>query len=164
MKQGWTNSHKQSEIMIDARYSQLKEMLEEHRRRLQRSLRVRLHDVRTNSGHDGKVVEGLDVAEASDSDVQRDFEIAMAEMAAEALGRVDQALARLATGVYGVCVDCDVRISYKRLTALPFALRCRECEEIKEIGERRSLRTSAERNNSLLRYSTDSQMHRGERE
>ena len=48
---------------------------------------------------------------------------------------------------------CGLRrkISYKRLTALPFALRCRECEEIKEIGERRSLRTSAERNNSLLR-------------
>jgi DnaK suppressor protein len=159
-----TNSYKQSEVMIDARYSQLKEMLEEHRRRLQRSLRVRLHDVRTNKGHDGKVIEALDVAEASDSDLQQDFDIAMAEMAAEALGRVDQALARLASGIYGFCVDCDVRISYKRLTALPFALRCRECEEIKEIGQRRSLRVSAERNDSLLRYSTGSQMGRGERE
>src|SRR5258705_3763220 len=142
MNTGRTNPYKQGEIMIDARYSQLKEMIEEHRRRLQRSLRVRLYDVRTNSGHDGKVVEGLDVAEASDSDVQRDFEIAMAELAAETLGRVDQALERLARGVYGVCVDCDVRISYKRLTALPFALRCREFEGIKEDGEKRSLRTS----------------------
>jgi len=150
--------------MINARYSQLKEMLEEHRRRLQRSLRVRLHDVRTNKGHDGKVIEALDVAEASDSDLQQDFDIAMAEMAAEALGRVDQALARLARGVYGVCGDCGVRISYKRLTALPFALRCRECEEIKEVGQRRSLRVSADRNDSLLRYSTGSQIGRGERE
>ena len=150
--------------MIDARSSQLKEMLEEHRSRLQRSLRVRLHDVRTKSGHDGKVIEALDVAEASDSDLQQDFDIAMAEMAAEALGRVDQALARLARGVYGVCEDCGARISYKRLTALPFALRCRACEEIKEIGEKRSPRVSAERNDSLLRYSTDSQMNRGGRE
>ena len=48
---------KQSEIMIDTRYSQLKQMLEDHRRRLQRSLRVRLRDVRANNGHDGNVVE-----------------------------------------------------------------------------------------------------------
>lgn len=146
--------------MSDARSSQLKEMLEEHRRRLRRSLRVRLHDVRTSSGHDGKVVQALDVAEASGSDFQQDFDIAMAEMAAEALGRVDQALARLARGVYGLCVDCDVRISYQRLTALPFALRCRACEEIKEIGDRRSPRVSAERNASWQRDGADSEMGR----
>ena len=57
------------------------------------------------------------------------------------------------------------KISYKRLTALPFALRCRECEEIKEIGERRSRRFSSERNDSLLRYNVDPQyVGAGERE
>ncbi len=120
---------KQSEIMIDTRYSQLKQMLEDHRRRLQRSLRVRLRDVRANNGHDGNVVEAVDAAEASDSDLQQDFGIAN-----------------------------------KRLTALPFALRCRECEEIKEIGER-SRRFSSERNDSLLRYNVDPQyVGAGERE
>jgi len=162
---GRTNSYEQGEIMSDGRYSQLKEMLDDHRRRLQRSLRVRLRDVRANNGHDGKVVEAQDVAEASDSDLQRDVDVAIAELAAEALGRVDQALARLASGVYGFCVDCNVRISHKRLMALPFALRCRECEEMREIDERRSLRFSAEHNDSLLRYNANSQTAAvGERE
>jgi len=157
--------NEQSEIMIDERYSQLKAMLEEHRRRFQWSLKARLRDVRANNSHDGKIVEALDVADASDSDLQQAFGIAMAEMTAKALGLVDQALGRLARGVYGFCVDCKAKISYKRLTTLPFALRCRECEEIKEIGERRSRRFSSERNDSLQRYNVDPQyVGAGERE
>ncbi len=63
------------------------------------------------------------------------------------------------------CGSVHEKISYKRLTALPFALRCRECEEIKEIGERRSRRFSSERNDSLLRYNVDPQyVGAGERE
>lgn len=143
--------------MSDERYTQLKQMLEDHKQRLQRSLSARLRDVRTHNGHDGKTVEALDAAEASDSDLEQDFGIAMAEMAAEALRRVDQSLGRLARGVYGSCVDCDVKISSKRLRALPFALRCRECEELREIGERRSRRMLA------LPYDPDTQFGASDR-
>ena len=40
-----------------------------------------------------------------------DFGIALAEMAAEALRHVDHALARLERGEYGLCVDCNEKIS-----------------------------------------------------
>jgi RNA polymerase-binding transcription factor len=140
--------------MTDERYTRLKQMLVDHRRRLQRSLSVRLNEVRAHN-HDDKVVEALDAAEASASDLEQDFGIALAEMAAQALRHVDQALARLESGGYGSCVDCNEKISHERLTALPFALRCRVCEELREVGERRPPRLSAESGNSLHRYAAD---------
>lgn len=121
--------------MPDQRYARLKEMLEDHQRRLQRSLSVRLNEVRAHN-HDGKVVEALDAADASASDLEQYFGMALAEMATQTLRQVDQALARLERGDYGFCMDCSEKISHKRLTALPFALRCHECEELREIGER----------------------------
>jgi len=95
--------------MTDERYTRLKQKLVDHRRRLQRSLSVRLNEVRAHN-HDDKVVEALDAAEASASDLEQDFGIALAEMAAQALRHVDQALARLESGGYGSCVDCNEKI------------------------------------------------------
>ena len=50
---------------------------------------------------------------------------------------------------------CDGEISLKRLTVLPFALRCRECEALHEIGEGRSRQFSAGHSYSLPRLDTD---------
>jgi DnaK suppressor protein len=136
--------------MSDTRYSTLKHILEEHRRRLQQSLNSRLNDIRAHSDGDGKVVEALDAADASASDLAQDFDVALAEMAAQALRHVDQALGRLEAGVYGVCVDCRETISQARLTALPFAQRCRACEELREIREKPSRRSATWSDSSLL--------------
>ncbi len=42
---------------------------------------------------------------------------------------IDFALERLASGEYGICVDCDNPISAKRLSAIPWASRCVACQE-----------------------------------
>jgi DnaK suppressor protein len=47
---------------------------------------------------------------------------------------IDAALARIASGDYGVCVDCEITIDPKRLQALPFALLCTECATRRERG------------------------------
>lgn len=44
------------------------------------------------------------------------------------LREVDDALARLATGTYGRCVDCGGRIAAERLEVLPEAARCITCQ------------------------------------
>ena len=116
--------------MTNDRYLRLKQILEDRRQRLQRSLSARLDEIRAHG--DGKVVEGLDAADASAADLDQAFGVALVEMASEALCRVDQALSRLEQGEYGVCTDCDTPIAGKRLQALPFALRCRACEELRE--------------------------------
>ena len=53
-------------------------------------------------------------------------------MKAETVARIDAALRRLDQGGHGDCVECGEKISIERLTALPFALRCRDCEESRE--------------------------------
>jgi DnaK suppressor protein len=135
--------------MSETRGIELREMLESRRRELQRALGLKLRDVRENSQHDGEMRGGLDTAETSDVDVRHDIDIALLEMKAEALHHVNNALARLATGAYGQCAECGAEISQHRLTALPFALRCRTCEDEREIGQRQSRRLAERRAGSF---------------
>ncbi len=54
------------------------------------------------------------------------------------LTQVEQALARIADGSYGACVDCGRPIPQARLYAYPTATRCVACQERREAAERRS--------------------------
>jgi RNA polymerase-binding transcription factor DksA len=38
---------------------------------------------------------------------------------------------------YGACLECTAEIPERRLRALPFAVRCRSCEERREDAQRR---------------------------
>ena len=46
------------------------------------------------------------------------------------LREVEEALARVEEGTYGVCQECDEPISPKRLQALPWAKFCVRCQEL----------------------------------
>jgi RNA polymerase-binding protein DksA len=48
------------------------------------------------------------------------------------LAEVETALARLAEGTYGECIDCGIDIPYARLVAYPAAKRCVTCQEAAE--------------------------------
>lgn len=135
--------------MTDIRYTELKRMLEVRRSELQRALGVKLREFRANNGSDGEIIAALDAADASNSELLQDIGITLTEMTAEALARIDEALVRIASGVYGHCEECNGEISHRRLAALPFAVRCRECQELHEMGERRLHRLSVRRGASL---------------
>jgi DnaK suppressor protein len=45
------------------------------------------------------------------------------------LRAVEEALLRIEEGVYGICEDCGEEIPIGRLNAMPFALRCVDCQE-----------------------------------
>ena len=59
--------------------------------------------------------------------------------------RIDEAIARLAEGAYGACVECDAEISEGRLQAVPFAVRCQACEARREqvVAPERALRAAS---------------------
>ncbi len=47
---------------------------------------------------------------------------------------IQAALSRLASGTYGLCVDCGEEIGFQRLKAWPLANRCLGCQSKAESG------------------------------
>ena len=115
-----------------SRYDELKAILEERRREIVNEVQGRMRDVRAEgTGDPGQGV--LDAAESSELDIQDEIEFALIQMKAETLNKIDEALHRLDEGTYGYCFECGEEISEKRLRALPFAVRCKDCEEAREV-------------------------------
>jgi DnaK suppressor protein len=131
------------------RYHELKQMLEGRRRELQAQVQGKMRDVRT-TGEVTKLSEVFDAVESSEADIQEDIELALIQMKAETLNKVDDALARLEQGTYGNCFECGDEIAEKRLRALPFAVRCKDCEAAKEAVEQRQRQLHARRGASSL--------------
>ena len=126
------------------RYNELKKMLEERRRELLSEVQGRIRDVRLDGSKDRDV---LDQGESSEVDIQEDIEFALIQMKSETLTKIDAALRRLEEGTYGDCFECGDQIAEARLRALPFAVRCKDCEEARETAEQRE-RTLAKRGSS----------------
>ena len=117
-----------------SRYNELKKMLEDRRRELMNEVQGKIRDVRSDSTKEREV---LDQGESSEVDIQEDIEFALIQMKAETLTKVDAALRRLEEGTYGDCFECGEEIAEARLRALPFAVRCKDCEEARETAEQR---------------------------
>jgi DnaK suppressor protein len=107
------------------RYDALRKMLHERLREVsekRRELRESLADqgrpnVNEDDGAD-QFVRGLDFA--------------LNEIKSQTASRIADALKRLEEGTYGVCTECEAPIPAARLQALPFAERCRDCQESQE--------------------------------
>jgi DnaK suppressor protein len=132
-----------------SRSNELKQMLLGRRRELQAQVHDKMRDVRA-TGEVTKLSEVFDAGESSEADIQEDIELALIQMKSETLNRVDDALGRLEQGTYGNCFDCGEEIAEKRLRALPFAVRCKDCEEAKENAEQRERQVAARRGSSSL--------------
>src|SRR3954468_1377788 len=135
--------------MNPARYNDLRKMLSERRSQLQAEVQGKMRDVRAE-GLSGKMSEVLDAVESSEADIQEDIEFALIQMKSETLTKVNDALARLEHGNYGYCFECGEEIAEKRLRALPFAVRCKDCEEAREVAEQRQRQLVARRGASSL--------------
>jgi DnaK suppressor protein len=140
-----TTMGKQASPMAEGRYSDLKRMLEERRREILSEVQGRIRDQREADAW-GKVHEVLDAGESSEADIQEDIEFALIQMKAETLTKINDALQRLEAGSYGYCADFGGEISDKRLRALPFAVRCKECEEGREVALEREKVLAQKRN------------------
>mgnify|MGYP006279015783 CR=1 FL=1 len=132
------------------RYAELKQMLESRRQEIQAEVQGKMRNVRAEGGRGGKVSDVLDAVESSEADIQDDLEFALIQMKSETLNKIVDALARLEAGDYGNCFECGEEIAEKRLRALPFAVRCKDCEEARETAERRERMQAARRGTSSL--------------
>jgi DnaK suppressor protein len=122
--------------MARDRYAELKRILEERRREIMSEVHEKIRDVRTE-GANNTTHGVLDAAETSEADIQDDIEFALIQMKAETLHKIEEALRRLEEGTFGYCFECGEEISERRLRALPFALRCKDCEEAREVAQQK---------------------------
>jgi len=129
------------------READLREMLRERRRAIQEEVQSRIRDGRAD-----RAIGVRDDLEHSDEDSQGDIELALLQMRADTLTRVDEALVRLEAGKYGTCAECEGEISERRLRALPFAVRCQACEERREQDQGRA-RNVAQRRTGFSLFS-----------
>jgi DnaK suppressor protein len=128
-----------------ARERGLQAMLQDRQREMQGLLQHRVRRLPSD-----RPVDGLDETEQAEADIQEHIEVALIQMKGETLQRVREALVRLDAGEYGDCVECGGEIAEQRLRALPFAVRCRACEELYEQQATREKRLASPQGFSLI--------------
>jgi DnaK suppressor protein len=83
-----------------------------------------------------RLESAMDIGDQALMDLERELGISLMEMRNRKRQMIDEALTRLADGTYGICADCGVEISEKRLAAVPFAKLCVECQSQEELLEK----------------------------
>ena len=122
-------------IIKHDRHAVLRTMLEERRAEIQEKLRAIRAEIPSYQD------EVRDSEEQSVTDFAQEMDFALMEMKAQTLIRIDEALQRVDQGTYGTCDECGKDIAEARLSAVPFALLCRDCQEREETvaAEERAL-------------------------
>jgi len=77
-----------------------------------------------------------DVGDQALMDLERELGISLMEMRNRRRQSIDEALIRLREGSYGMCAECGIEISEKRLHVVPFAKLCVECQSRAELLEK----------------------------
>ncbi len=102
-----------------------------------------LASIRKNDEEYTETVEGSlpkDFADIASYNTDRDMMEFIGMNNIKKLQKIDSALDRIHTGKYGKCIKCKEMISYERLEALPYALKCIKCQSLEEkklAGERK---------------------------
>lgn len=73
-----------------------------------------------------------DTGDAASADLLSDLGTAEVTRDLGEIRALEYALARLAQGAYGICVDCRREIDIERLRAQPAAFRCFDCQAVHE--------------------------------
>jgi len=75
-----------------------------------------------------------DIADKAVSSYTREFLYSLTDGERSTLLQIDDALARVEEGVFGLCLNCGMLMTEKRLNAVPWAPYCLDCQELSEKG------------------------------
>lgn len=120
--------------MTHSRYAALKRMLEERGRAIDEQIQSKVRGFR--EAGPATVERPLE----EEGDAHGDIDFAVVQLQSQTASDIRAALSRLEAGDYGICHDCGEEILEKRLRAMPFATRCRDCQELAERAEIRDRR------------------------
>lgn len=75
---------------------------------------------------------GEELADIGSDNFIREMELGLMSEEGQRVQMIQEAVARLIDGKYGVCQDCDEKIGESRLEAIPYARLCVECKSRRE--------------------------------
>jgi DnaK suppressor protein len=104
---------------------------------------------------EGNKDEGMDTYDLASEERDREINFILSDRERVKSQSIDDALARLADGSYGICESCGLEIAEERLRALPFTRLCRDCQQDQEREARSQRRFDEGRNTYRKLGSTD---------
>jgi DnaK suppressor protein len=121
-----------ADVPVGEQRHEIRRMLLEHRRELLNDIHSRIRDAREDKcgTHDH-------TDEPVNAEPEDDLTFALIDMKTQALHKINESVRRLDEGTYGYCADCSQVIAPSRLRAMPFAVRCRDCEATRECTQHR---------------------------
>ncbi len=79
----------------------------------------------------------LHMADVATDNFDREFALSLFSNEQDLMYEIDEAIARIGEGTFGLCETCEKPISEKRLLALPYARKCTPCQEKEEKKRKR---------------------------
>lgn len=107
-------------------FARLRDELTRHRDSLRAEIRVQGADPDSD---DVAFVEDSGFADRGHSSEERSQVISVVRALRSNLRDVEQGLAKMVAGTYGICERCGQAISIERLEALPWAVLCIDCKQ-----------------------------------
>jgi DnaK suppressor protein len=113
-----------------------KKEMEKYRRLLEdKKLSLSSDLAKTRSAEEETTEESTqDIADKAVSSYTREFLYSLTDGERSTLLQIDDALERIDDGTYGLCINCGQPMAEKRLTAVPWAPYCIDCQELAEKG------------------------------
>ncbi|MCU0240804.1 MAG: TraR/DksA family transcriptional regulator [Vicinamibacteria bacterium] len=115
-------------------------MDQKRRKAYQEKLTLKKHELleafhkNVNYGKEADAEGAQDIADKATNSYTKEFLFSLSNSERDMLQLIDEALARLVDGRFGVCVVCHEEMDRKRLDAVPWAKHCIECQEKQEQG------------------------------
>lgn len=78
--------------------------------------------------------EAMDMADRACKSYNKEFMFSLSNLERQMIFLVEEALERIQDGSYGECTHCGETVGRKRLEAVPWAVLCVHCQELKESG------------------------------
>ncbi|HPR63815.1 MAG TPA: TraR/DksA family transcriptional regulator [Thermoanaerobaculia bacterium] len=116
-------------IAMDSRkLKKYRAMLEERREQIIRSEKEWVEE------EIGTAANALDSGDKALSSYEKEFHYQLTDNEQKLLKLIDEAMKRMESSNYGLCVECSKPIQEARLNAIPWARHCVSCQELQEKG------------------------------
>ncbi|MHB8792094.1 MAG: TraR/DksA family transcriptional regulator [Thermoleophilia bacterium] len=100
----------------------IRDKLSDDLKRLAEDMETTQRELADQSSNDDRIAEIASLA------VGRELDMSLEENVRLLLERVDDAIAAIKGGTYGICKSCGNQIPKERLEALPYASMCVDCQ------------------------------------